>query len=604
MRPKASGPGLALCCALCLALAAAPASAQEGATPVQTVPLQQREMERLRMAQQAEAEGDVEGAEAILVALLAERPGSLSAILTLERVLRMQGRSDDALRHIEAFVAADPRSPIGHQLVMRTLSAVDRVDDLERAQRRWIDATPGVETPYREAARVWESRADLERALGVLRQGRQRLGDGALAYELGNVHALAGDARRAIEEWSRTIGDEAERFQLVQRRLATLPDGGASVTPGLVQKLREAPTTVPRLRAALGLAIGAGLEEQGMALAQQVHVLLEPMRRHEFLLETGRSADASRQPRLAYWAYRALLHSAPEGEETEALRRRVGELALVVGDSATARAAEKAARAASDAPSASGSVLARQAEARRIELSALPGSLDASIEAYRAFRGTYGDVPEVDRLAAIIGRLALDAGRIEDAAAIVEGVRGSAAAHVRARVALDAGDPAAARGDFLLSAAGLVGSAATEAIGYATLLARATPAGARRLGAALAHLEDGDTESALESLTTPSLELRANERAALLDLAARLADRDGMTVRAESIRRTLIDEHPRAQESASALLGLARALADRPEGAEEARALLERLILEHPRSALVPQARRLLAEVAQRVPAS
>src|SRR5690606_37382702 len=108
---------------------------------------------------------------------------------------------------------------------------------------------------------------------------------------------------------SRAIGDDADRFHLVERRLASLPDGGASIVPGLIARLRETPTTPPRLRSALALAIGAGLEEQALAIAQQVYPQLPAASRPEFLLATGRDADASRQPRLAYWAYRALLQT-------------------------------------------------------------------------------------------------------------------------------------------------------------------------------------------------------------------------------------------------------------------------------------------------------
>ena len=558
------------------------------------------EIERVRAAQQAEAMGDIAAAEAILVGMLRERPESLSALLSLDRLLRVQGRDAEALEYVERFLLVDPRSPIAHQLAMRALSTIDRVDELERAQRRWIEATPGIETPYREAARVWEQREDYDRALRVLGEGRQRLGSDVLAWEIGSVHALQGDARRAVDEWSRALGNDAERMQLVQRRLATLPDGGRAITPGLVARLRTAPTTVPRLRAALVLAVEAGLEADATALAQQVYQQLQGDARAEFLLATGRDADASRQPRLAYWAFRALLQLTPNGEESDALRRRVGELALAIGDTATAREAAGAMEASAEP----GSVLARQAEARRIELSATPASLDAAIEAYRAFRTRHGEAPEVGRLAGVIGTLALRADRYDDAAAIVDGVRGAGAAHVRARVALRQGDPAAARTAFQSAAAGLAGAEATEVIAYATLLARATPEGARRLGDALARIDAGDVDGALDALTEPDLELRAAERAGLLDHAARLADAEGLAVRAESIRRALIEEHPRVQETPAALLGLARALAQRPDGAAEAAALLERLILEHPRSALVPQARRLLAEVAGRVPTS
>lgn len=591
-RRRASGLGRRFVMALVGCLVAMPIAAQ--------APDPRDEMERLRIAQQAEAMGDIAAAEAVLVAMLRERPSSLSALLSVDRLLRAQGRDADALAHIERFLEVDPRSPIGHQLALRALSAMDRVDDLERAERRWIESAPGLETPYREAARVWEGRGDQERALRVLREGRQRIGGDALAWEIGSVHALAGDARRAIDEWNLALADDADRLHLVQRRLATLPNGGGAITPGLIARLRAVPTTVPRMRAALVLAIEAGLEAEATALAQQVYAQIDHGARREFLLATGRDADASRQPRLAYWAYRALLQLTPESDESDALRRRVGELALAAGDTATAREAAVAMEARAEP----GSVFARQAEARRIELSATPESLDQAIAALATFRASHPDAPEIGRMAGVIGGLALRAGRYDDAAAIVDGVRGAGAAYVRARVALHAGDPDDARSAFQAAATGLVGGEATEVIAYATLLARATPEGARRLGGALDRLDARDVEGALDALTEPSLELRAAERAGLLDLAARISDAEGLGVRAESIRRALIDEHPRAQEAPAALLGLARALAERPDGQGEARALLERLILDHPRSALVPQARRLLAEIAGQVPAS
>jgi hypothetical protein len=59
-----------------------------------------------------------------------------------------------------------------------------------------------------------------------------------------------------------------------------------------------------------------------------------------------------------------------------------------------------------------------------------------------------------------------------------------------------------------------------------------------------------------------------------------------------------VDEFPQTPEAPAALLSLARSLIDRraPEG--DVRLLLERMIMEYPRSALVPQARRELAQLA------
>lgn len=559
------------------------------------------EVEVLDRAQEAEARGDVAAAEAMLRALLERRRGSLSAVLSLERLLRMQGRIEEIVPLVERLLDHDPDSPIGHQLALRTLSALDRPSELERAQDRWIEVTPELATPYREAARVWMEREEPERAVEVLERGRQRLGSDELALELGAAYAHSGDDARAVDEWQRAIGADARSFRLVQRRLLSLPDGGARLTPRMIMALRSDPSTAPRLRAALSLAVDAGLEDEALELAGQVLPMLDAGERQEFLLHTGREADAAREPRLAYWAYTTLLEGErPETVDEGALQRRVAELAVAVGDTAAARRAYSELAEQTDP----GSVALRQAEASSLELELPRVALDDAQRMYEAFRADHPDAPELDRLAAVLAVRALGQGRDELAGSVIRDVRGPETARVRARLALRKGEPEAARTALLAAAAGLRGTDATDAIGLATLLGRATPEGARRLGAALLALDAGEVEAAIDTIVRPSLELRPDERAALLDFAARLAEREAMPLRAEAIRRTLIEEHPAAYEAPAALLGLARALAQRPGDQAEASTLVERLILEHPRSALVPQARRLRAELDEQVPRS
>lgn len=570
-----------------------PAAAQTISTP--------SDMQTLQQAQQAEAEGDLLRAETLLRELLGENPSSLSAVLAMERLLRMQGRQEELLPLLGALLERDANSPIGHQLTLRTLSALDRPEELARAEERWIRATPDVETPYREAARVWLEREQHDRAIDVLERGRRRLGEDALAFELGGAHAAAGDAERAADEWQRAIGTDANRFGLVQRRLNMLPDGGATVTPRLIVALKSPPTTSTRVRSALALAIGAGLETEALELAQALEARLPMIERRPFLLETARQADAAREQRLAYWAYgRLVALPGADDDESVALRRRLAELAVAVGDSAQARRAYQQLADEADP----GSEARRAAEAAAIELGLREDDLDRARRRLATFRSQYPDAPETDRLVGAVAGALLDAARGEDARALVEGVRGPRSSLVRARLALAAGEPAEARAALLTAAQALGGTEATETIALATLLGRVSPAGARRIAEADGALATGEIERALDVLVTPSMELRPDERAALLEHAVRIAEREALPVRAESIRRVIVDEHPRAQEAAGALLGLARALAERPGEAVEARSLLERLILEHPRSALVPQARRLLAELNQSIPRS
>lgn len=191
---------------------AVPAAAQNSAAP--------NDDTLLREAAGLEAAGDMAGAERILRTVLDRSPASLNALMALERVLSVDGRIEELIPALDRLLAQDPESPIGHQMRVKAYAALDRTADVEKAGDAWIEATPGIETPYREVARVWQDRGDPTRAVRVLEQGRRRIQrTDALALELGDVYLAAGDAERAVREWDRAIGPDGRGFLLVQRRL-------------------------------------------------------------------------------------------------------------------------------------------------------------------------------------------------------------------------------------------------------------------------------------------------------------------------------------------------------------------------------------------------
>ena len=579
----------------CVALSAAPAAAQrangQGA----------EEIRLLRDAAAREAAGDLEGAERILRTVLSNRPASLSALLALERVLRIQGRAEEIIPPVQGLLAKDPSSAIGHQMLVRTYSTLDDVPAMERAAEAWIRAMPNVETPYREIARVWEGRGDYQKAIRVLERGRSRVGrKDALALELGDVYAHMGDVERAAQEWDRAIGPTARGLSLVRRRLASLPDGGAGILPRLIERLTRTSPTLERRRAAAELAIDAGLALQAETIVKSVVAEMPAAERQAFLVEVARRADGARLTRLAYWAYSELMaYGGPAGQML-AVRSRVAELALEVGDTARARenylALEKA--------FAAGSPERRQATAFRIELTAREGDLDAALRDLAEFERTFEGAPELDRLVASLAEMLLSRGEAERAERLLGARTGPRTSLVRSRLALQRGDVSAARAALLAAAPSLHGEEATEAIALATLLGRVSPAGAELLGRAIVEMAAGRLADAVAVLWADSDDLSASERPAILEFAARLADRAELEAEAERIRRALITDHPNAPEVPAALLALAYTVSARDPNSEEARELLERLILEHPRSALVPQARRELNRLQGRIPNS
>lgn len=559
-----------------------------------------REIRMLREAAAREAAGDLAGAEQILRAILADRPTSLSGLLSLERLVVVQGRAEELLPLIRRLLASDAASAIGHQMLLRTYSALDRVPELERAAEAWIRATPRVETPYREAARVWQERGEHARAIVVLERGRKAVGrDDALALELGDLYAGRGELVRAVREWDHAVGSDAAGFNLVRRRLGALPDGGAQVLPSLIEALTRPPVTAPRRRGAVALAIDAGLGERAREIAREAVLALPPSERAGFLVEVARHAEGARLDGLAYWAYSELLGGGGLGDRRLAVESRTAELALAVGDTARARELYLLI----EQQYTVGSPARRQAAAVRIGLTARDGAVGEAVRELAAFRQEFPDAPELDRVAAAVAGALLARGEQASAERVVAGVDGPRTSLIRGRMALVGGDVGRARAAFQAAAPALQGAEQTEAIALATLLSRLSPQGGKLLGRAIARTAQGKPQEAV-ALLSSAAGLATDEHAALLDYAAALADRAQLAAEAEQVRRDLIARYPRALEAPAALLGLARALLERPDGLGEAQQLLERLILEYPRSALVPQARRELDRARGRVPSS
>jgi tetratricopeptide (TPR) repeat protein len=577
---RALKPGLL---ALTVLVSLAPLTAKGQAGEVDEVAM-------LADASRLEASGDLTGAEAVLLTLVDARPASGPALLALERVLRQQNRLHHLPPRAERGVAEDPRSALLNQLLLRTYSALDLLDELETAAAAWIAATPGLEIPYREVARTWEARGDYQRARATLEAGRRAVSaDDALALELGALYAALGEHDLAAAEWDRAIGTAGRGVSQVRRALRSLPDAGAGIIPRLVGRLEHEPASSARLKAGVELATSAGLEPTAIRLAERLAPLLPAEERHAFLVDLGRRADGTRLPRVARWAYGRLVAEGPAAD-AHAVRSRFAELSLELGDTAAAVTGYGAVEPGADGSTAGG----RQGAALRIELLAAqdPGK---ARQALREFRDEHHEPPELDRLAGVVGEAVLASGDAAGAEQVLIGVRGHRAALLRGRLALARGDLEPARTAFLAAAPGLGAAEATRALSLVALLGRVSPETGVLLAEAMGAVAAGEPGVAIDRLMAGAGEVGGTERAALLEFAAGLAEAHDLDGDARSLRRTLVAEYPRSDEAPAALLALARSLG--VDERDEARELLERLIVEYPRSALVPQARRELDRI-------
>lgn len=579
---RAAGAVTAASFGLLLALGE-PASGQDTAGLAQ-------EFELLREAASQERAGEYRRAESTLRSVLDANPGSLPGLLQMERVLLVQGRADALLPVVERLLSRDPASAIAHQIRVRALAVLDRPEAIREAGEAWIAATPTLEVPYREVARIQQQRGDLKSSIAILERGRDAVPRAdALALELGEAYTREGRWRDAAREWARAVGPEARGQHAVERRLAMLPDGGARVLPLLVDALSSGGASAAGLRAATTLAIDAGLADRAGRLARMTAARLEPAQRSTFFAEVARRADGAGLLAVAYWAYDELERAAA-GERTQlwAIRARLADLALALGENDRAAEIFRQMERAFDR----GSPERRGALAVRVRLAAQDGDASAARRALAGLRREYPRAPELDTAASAVASAYLRLGDATTAAAVVEGLNGPLVLRTRALLALGAGNVQGARDLLLRALPGLHGVDATQAIALTALLLRVSPEG----GALIADMVASGLPAprALDALASRASALPERERAAILDFAAESAELAGRPEEADGLRRVIVEEHPDAPEAPAAMLALARGLVARPAAADEARILLARLIVDYPRSALIPQARREL----------
>lgn len=572
------------------AAAAAPLGAQATRAEPPSQAQLMTELGQLRQATALETNGDLAAAEGLVRGVLENNPTSLSALLTLERLLGAQGRSQEISGPIDRLLALDPSSVVGHQTRLRVQAQTNNPQAVEAAAQAWIRAMPKLETPYREIAAVWRQRGDHDRAIAVLEQGRKRIDRAdALAVELGDSYLATNELARAAVEWARAVGPEGRGFLLVQRRLQNLPDGGAQLIPVLADQLATPPRTAGRLRAAALLSIDAGLAARAQRLSAELLAAVPVKEREATLVELARRADGAGLYRIASWSYDELLRHQSDPGAALAIHSRLAELALLLGD--TAHAAQRYQEL--EKAAAAGSPQRRQALALQIQLTAREGGLERAEADLARLRAEYPQAPELDVTAAEVAEHYFRSGDGTAAERVLVGITGPRAGQLRGRVALGRGDIERARDELLAAAPLLHGTEATETIALASLLVRLSPAGgellARVVGSGGVDRERHIREAAQQARTLP-----ARERTAILDFLASVAERGGLPDDADELRREIVTHHPRAQEAPASLLALARSALARQESAQQARVLLERVIMEYPRSALVPQARREL----------
>jgi tetratricopeptide (TPR) repeat protein len=549
-----------------------------------TAAAQQATMPR---AFELERRGNYDAAAEAYRGILSRKPGDVSALLGLERVLLPLNRSLEIVPDVRAALAANPSSAALYGVALRAWGAADQPDSMRAVAERWARFAPRDEAPYREWGAAALAGRHREGALHAYRLGRERLGRGdVLAAEMAQLAISDGDYATAAREWLPAVR-RLPGYRVTA--VATLGHAPVSKRPEVLRILSAEPDFTARrleseLRVKWGDPIGglAALESglpqargQGVEALRGLVEQLRMQRTRDGLLAQGRALEAiaSRQP--ASQAARTRLEAAQAysaAGDREAARRMLSGLT----DDRSAPGAVSAGAATALLTVLIGEGKLSEASRRLTELRPqLSGEEHAELS--RALVTAYIRLGELDRADSVLGR-----------DSTIEGFA------LAGRIRLYRGDLDGAVEGF--KQAGPYAGDRADATRRTMLLAMLQPIEAdtlQSLGAALLRLEQGDTSRAVAELEAVAGDLPAAKGGAELHLlAGRLAAAKGDPALAERLYREAASKVAPATAPAAELALAELLLAGRRTS--EAVTQLEHLILTYPESALVPQARRAL----------
>ena len=548
----------------------------------------------LRRATTQEARGELTAAEATLRELLRLHPGSSAGVFALERVLRNGDRLEEVLPVVDDFLAVEPGTATVWALKLGILAETGAERAVDETVRDWITAVPGSPDPYQEGALAYLALHGAGRAVALIEEGLDILGElPVLLLELGDVYLAAGRVDDAAQAWARTLGRDRARNGDVFRRVADLEPGRDRAVAVIVAAIRAGPATVPRLEAGAELALRERREDAAREFAAAARERLDGREARGFLNGFARKAEDLDRPASALWAYRLLHAMAEDAADARATDERMATAALAAGDTAAAiEARRRITRAV-----AAGTSARRTAWTEQLGMEIAADSTEAAVQGLAAFREEFPDATELDALSATLASRLLGNGMRAEALEVLEGIDGPGAALERAFLLLEGG--AVPEGIVALQAsiADLEPARATEVLELSLALSDLTPVGAALAARVAISGHRGRPADGLEAVAAGIEAVPPSDRPAILAMAAHAADRSERSDLAMSFRRRLVAEHSDAREFPDAAVRLARQVAEDPEGRDEAVRILETLIVSRPDSPVVPGARRELRRI-------
>jgi tetratricopeptide (TPR) repeat protein len=557
--------------------------------------LAQGDSRALSEAAELERAGRLAEAAARYRAVLRADAANVPALLGLERVYAPLSRLDSLVPLVRLALARDSLNRALHSMELRLWSALGQRDSLAAGARRWVAMEPSAPEPYREWAYAASQKGDLAQAKRALQEGSDRLGDQALAQDLAQLTALAGEWSDAARQWALVVRANPGMVTGAAGSLARTPAVARDEVLGVLLGARS--DSASRRIAADVLAAWGRADEAwpllDATLPADPRVAAAALQR----FADRATATHSRQGSLVRGYALERLATLVDGVAATRVRLQASQAYADAGELAAARRMLEQAGTTGDAGGAVGPAMASL-----IRALAEQGSVEEAERQLKTWEPRLsGDDREALREAIAWGWMGR--GELGRAEATLVPDSGVAATAVRGWIALYRGELADAR-EMFRAAGPYAGSReeATRRMSLLVLIERVTVDRLPEFGTALQRLARGDTTEALADLDRAAGRLPPDGgRAELLAFAGEqaLAHRDHGG--AERFLMASLATDSVGPAAPAAELALAR-VQEQTGRTEVAMHQLEHLILTHPQSAVVPQARRLMDRLRGVVP--
>jgi hypothetical protein len=497
------------------------------------------------------------------------------ALLGLERVYTTLGTIDSLVPLLRSAIRTEPRNGVIRSVQLRTLTALQKDEDLTAAFRDWVRAVPGEAAPFKEYARILLESGRSQAADSVLTVAARMVRDPRdFSAELAQVASAQHMWNEAARRWRETL---TQTPQLYQAAVFALSLATGAARDSVRSNFSAEPVWLPARRVLASLELLWNQPRQAWLAFSGVRVDNEAVTAWK---EFAEEADARSMQVASREAWAAIYRQTRD----PGMALRAADAALTSGDAASALQLASAAQGAMAPP-----LGLRDAVPMRLRALAALGRADAALALVDSVRPKVAAI----QLQMLERELMWAWLRVGDAARARPFVIRLDEDEATALLAIYDGDLEKAR-----TALRNADASNLMLLSPRALLARTTLPTSPALGAAFVALAKRDTTTALLQLMGTITDV-GDAAPLVLAMSARLMTARADDARAVPVWTKIVTEYATSPEAPEGDLEWARA-ALRARDGSTAITRLEHLLLTYPTSALAPQARREL-EAAKRL---